>query len=125
MKTKKKTGPKDDYKCTKEVVLKLEHAFSIDATIEEACYYADISRDTYHRWVKKNPKLSDKFERLRQKPILLARQTVVKDLDSPDGARWFLERKKKHEFSTKVETDVTSLGEKITGINYIVPDNKK
>lgn len=102
----KKTGPKDNYKMTDEAVRKLEEAFAIDASIEEACYYADISRDTYYRWIKENKQLSDKFERLRNRPILKARQTVVKSLDNPDMAFKYLERKRKTEFSQKIEGEL-------------------
>jgi hypothetical protein len=90
-------------KLTPECVGKLEYAFSIDATVEEACYYADISRDTYYTWIKENKVLADKFERLRQRPVLTARDTVSKSLNTPQGAQWYLERKKKLEFSTRQE----------------------
>jgi len=93
----------NNYKMTDEAVRKLEEAFAIDATVGEACFYAEISRDTYYRWIKENPDLSDKFERLREKPILKARQTVVNALDSPKDAQWYLERKRKREFAQRVE----------------------
>ena len=90
-------------KFTESTIRKLEEAFAIDASVKEACYYADISTDTYYRWIKEYPELSDKFERLREKPVLKARQTVVKSLDNPDYAFKYLERKKKDEFSLRSE----------------------
>ena len=95
-----------------DIVRKLEEAFSIDASVEEACYYADISRETYYRWTKENPDLYDKFTRLRNRPILLARQTVVNKLkDSYYNSMDFLKRKKKLEFGDNM--DVTSAGDKL------------
>lgn len=88
---------------TPEVVGKLEEAFAIDASVSEACFYADISRDAFYDYVKKNPEFSDRVEALRQKPILKARQTIVKSLDNPDDARWYLERKVKNEFANRTE----------------------
>mgnify|MGYP001588212669 CR=1 FL=1 len=62
---------------TPEVVRKLEQAFSIDATITEACSYAGISRDTFYRWKDENPELYDKMESLRETPVLAMRQAAV------------------------------------------------
>ena len=87
----------------------MEQAFAIDASVYEACFYADISRETYYRWTKEFPELYDKFTRLRNKPVLLARQTVVKKIEeSYFNAMDFLKRKKKLEFGDKL--DMTTNG---------------
>ncbi len=96
-------GKQKSPKLTEDTIRKLEEAFSIDASVKEACYYADISTDTFYRWIKEYPKLSYKLERLREKPVLKARQTVVRSLDQPDYAFKYLERKKKDEFSPRQE----------------------
>lgn len=97
------TGAQKSYKMTPEAIKKLEEAFAIDATVGEACFYADISEPTYYNFVKKNPQLLEKFNRLRNKPVLKARKTVVDSLDDPNHAKWFLERKKKKEFGERKE----------------------
>jgi len=94
---------------TPEVVKKLEEAFSIDASISEACFYANISRQSYYNNVKEGMELFDRFEALRQKPILKARQTIVKSLDDPYHAQWYAERKRKSEFATRQEIDQRSV----------------
>lgn len=111
-------GKQKSPKLTEDTIRKLEEAFSIDASVKEACYYADISTDTYYRWIKEYPELSYKLERLREKPVLKARQTVVKSLDQPDYAFKYLERKKKDEFSLRSE---------LTGKDGkdLMPDQKK
>ncbi len=96
-------GPQEPWKLTPEVVTKLETAFSYDATVLEACYFADISRETFYRWCKDNPELYDRFERLRNKPILRARKAVVESLDDPIHAEWYLSRKMKKEFAQRQE----------------------
>lgn len=93
-------------KLTKEVVKKLEEAFAIDSTVEEACFYADISRETYYNWIKVHKQLFDRFTALRNRPVLTARTTVVNAIKTdPDLAMRYLERKRKGEFSPRIETD--------------------
>ena len=88
---------------TPEVVAKLEQAFAIDATVAEACSYADISRDSFYDYLKREPAFSDRIEELRQRPVLKARQTIVKALDTPGSAQWYLGRKAKNEFAERIE----------------------
>lgn len=114
---------------TDETVKKLEEAFAIDATVDEACFYAGITRQTYYNHVKEDAlegtearRLFDRFEGLRNRPVLKARQTIVKALDTPQYALEYLKRKRKLEFSERTETDLTSKNEQITGINYILPN---
>ncbi len=88
---------------TPEVVIKLEQAFAIDASVTEACGYADISRNTFYEYLKVNPEFQDRIDELRERPILKARQTVVKALDTPAHAEWYLTRKAKKEFAERIE----------------------
>lgn len=99
-----KTGPKGPWKMTEETLGKLQQAFAIDATIDEACFYADINPDTYYTWKKANPELSEKYERLRNTPILAARQTLANAVKTNhDVALKYLERKRKSEFALRSE----------------------
>ena len=89
---------------TEEVVKKLEYAFAMDCTVWEACLYAWCSRETYYNYLKANPKMVDRFEQLREQPVLTARTTVVKAIgNDPDMAMKYLERKRKKEFSPRIE----------------------
>lgn len=90
---------------TQEVVRKLEEVFAIDGSVEEACFYAGIGRATYYEWIKDNTELADRFNSLREKPVLKARETVIKSLATADGARWYLERKRRKEFGVKAEDE--------------------
>lgn len=106
------------------VLQKLELAFSIDCSDEEACAYADIAESTLYNYQKNNAEFLERKHRLKQKPTIKARQTVVKSLDDPNQAFKYLEKKRKKEFGNTL--DVTSDGEKIIGIDYIIPkDGKK
>jgi len=111
-------------KLTKETVQKLENAFAIDASVPEACFYANISKQTYYNWIEENPKLKEKFDRLRQKPVLTARQAVNDKLgDSYANAMDYLSRKKKAEFSQRNELAGPN-GEPVTAIKVEIIDNK-
>lgn len=90
-------------KQTPETLQKLDECFAIDATIEEACFYADISPALYYKWVNDNPELLERFNRLRNRPVLKARKTITDKLNDPEHAKWYLERKKKLEFSSRSE----------------------
>ena len=88
-------------------VQKLEQSFSLDCTVEEACFYANISRQTYYNWINSFPEWKERFDTLRQKPILLARKTAVDKIgDSYSNAMDYLSRKRKDEFSTKQEIGI-------------------
>lgn len=87
----------------KETVRKLKEAFAIGADVTAACAFAEISRETYYDWCKKDPKLAEETDRLREKPVLKAFNTVYKELDKVDTAKWYLERRRKTDFSTRQE----------------------
>ncbi len=92
---------------TDDVVKKLEEAFAIDTTVEEACFYANISRQSYYNNVKEGSELFDRFRALRERPVLLARQTVVKKIpESYGNAIDYLKRKRRNEFGDESRVEV-------------------
>ena len=88
-----------------EVIKKLEDAFAMDCSVGEACLYADISTVTYYSWIKKDPKLLNRFKALRHKPFLKARNAIVSNLNDPEFALKYMKNKKNKEFCEKQETD--------------------
>jgi hypothetical protein len=110
---------------TGEKVKKLEEVFALDGTVEEACFYADISKQTYYNWLEKNPELVDRFEALRQTPILKARKTVVRALSNPNIAMSYLERKRKAEFSVRQEIEHSTPPDKQFNVKISTIDGDK
>lgn len=108
VKLKKKNPGGRPTKLTPEAIKKLEEVFAIDGSIAEACFYADISQQTYFNFVKRFPRYVERFNALRERPYLKARQTIVKALDDPNHAFRYMERKKKKEFGNTV--DLTTNG---------------
>lgn len=94
-------------KMTPEVLNKLEQAFLLGCTDQEACLLADISPNTLNLYQRANPLFYERKLQLKESPTVKARATIVADLDSPESAKWYLERKRKDEFSTKTETEAT------------------
>ena len=88
---------------TEEVNRKIEDAAALGASIEEIAMYAGIHRATLYRWMQDDEELKDRIQELQERPILKARQTIIKSLENPHDAQWYLERKRKSEFAQRVE----------------------
>lgn len=87
-----------------QTIAKLEQAFSLDATILEACLFAGISDDVYYDYLKKEPKFADRVKALRSTPVLKARDAVISAFKKdPNLALKYLERKAKREFAPRTE----------------------
>jgi hypothetical protein len=93
---------------TPEVLRKIEECAALDASIGEICFYAGISHDAYNMYMKSHPEFFVRIEALREKPVLAARQAVVKKMtESYTSSMDYLSRKRKKEFAARTETDVT------------------
>ena len=93
---------------TKENFQKIEEVAALGGSVEEMASYCDISAQSIYWYLTNTPEYSDKIERLRERPILKARNTAVSALSEIGAAHWYLERKRPKEFSTKVEVDLTT-----------------
>lgn len=93
---------------TDEKLQKLRQAFSIGCSDREACVYADVALSTLYNYQNANPEFIEEKAGLKEKPVLLARQVVVKSLEKEDvkTAQWLLERKKRKEFATRTESEI-------------------
>jgi hypothetical protein len=83
---------------TPEVIAKLEEAAAMDCSIPEMAFFAGISRQTLHNWLRDLPDLKERLDELRNKPVLKARSTIIEYLGKEETAKWYLEKKKKDEF---------------------------
>jgi hypothetical protein len=99
--------PLFDGKDEKIVVAKLEQVFAIDGTVEEACSYASISRDSYYRYLSKHNEFRSRILELRERPVLAARQRAVLGIkESYGNAMDYLKRKRKDEFGDSPQQGV-------------------
>lgn len=93
-------------KLTDENRLKIKQAAAYDATREEMAYLCNVSFQTIYNWFKEEPELLEEVERLRKKPVLQARKTIVEALKHDTKlALTYAERKLPLEFmpQSKIE----------------------
>ena len=87
---------------TEAVVRKLIEAFKLDVSVEEACLYARISKDTYYRKLKEDEDFSDEIASAQMYATMAAGLSVIKAIpNDPHLALRYLERKRREEFSTQ------------------------
>lgn len=95
-------------KMDKLTVQKLEEAFSMDCGVGEACLLANITKQTYYNWIESFPEMKERFDLLRENPVLLARTTVNRAIqENPNIAFTYLERKRRSEFSPSQKVEHT------------------
>ena len=94
-------------KLTDENMLELEKRFRDGATILEAID-GIMSESTYHDHRSKNTEFAARMDMAKEYITEIARGVVSKRIKrgDPDMSKWWLERKKKDEFSTKSENDI-------------------
>lgn len=93
---------------TPEKLDKLREGFMMGFSDEEACAYADIGKSTLYNYQNENKEYLEQKEAWKQNPILKAKTNIISALNEKDReiSKWYLERKKKEEFSTKSESDI-------------------
>ena len=90
-----------------DTLLKLKHAFVHGATDEEACIEAEISPRTLYKYQEENPEFLAVKSLWKQDTSYRAKINVSEKIRSGDvpQSNWWLERKNRQEFSTKVEQE--------------------
>lgn len=90
---------------TEPVLQKLEQAFSLDCSDEEACLHAGISPSTLYNYQNEHKEFLERKNLLKKTLVLKARTVIAEALNKNDRctASWYLERKMKSEFSTREE----------------------
>ena len=102
-------------KLDEDNIKKLEELFKLDASQKEMACYLEVTENTITNWRKKHVELFGRLELLRNSPILTARRTVIKaiETETPTAFR-YLERKARKEFLEEqkiiVEKDDADVG---------------
>ncbi len=92
---------------TEAVLRKLEAAFAVGCTDDEACLYADIAPATLYKYQNDNLDFLEWKRLIKQRPVLKARNVIIGALDAKDiqTAKWYLERKRSSEFGEKQKVE--------------------
>lgn len=69
---------------TPETIQKLEQAFLMGCTDQEACLFAGIVPSTLYAYQVSEPEFSERKETLKQNPIMLARSVLLDALKDND-----------------------------------------
>ncbi len=101
-----------DGKNEEAVLSLLRQAWSLDCPDAEASALANISPASLSRYLSTHPEVAEQKEALKLKPFLSARNTIIKGIvdGDKDTARWYLERKRKREFSTLQQVEIGEQG---------------
>lgn len=128
MATQKKIGRPPKYK-KKEEIQKIFEVYAEDCvknskilTKAGLLSFLDIDRSNYNRLKKKK-----EFSNTIRKIELLIEDVWVQRLTQTGatGAIFYLKNAFKEDFRDRNETDITSKGEKIMDIKYIIPNDSK
>jgi hypothetical protein len=100
-----------------EYIANITPYLEVGCSLHEAALYGETPYRTIKQHYDEDEEVRKIIDRIMNTPILRARQSVVAKMDEDaDLALKYLERRKKDEFSLKSETDLTSKGEKLTGM---------
>ena len=93
---------------TPETVNKLKEGFAQGFSVDNACIWANISKQTYYTYCEKEAGFLDYCKSLQKKPLIKSILVINKALNEGDvsTAKWYAERKAKDEFSLKVENQI-------------------
>jgi hypothetical protein len=110
---------------TPETVKKLKEGFAQGFSVDNACIWADISKQTYYTYCEKEAGFLDLCKTLQKKPLIKSILVINKALNEGDvsTAKWYAERKAKDEFSLKTETEHS--GEVKSKVVYIEKEEKE
>lgn len=94
-------------KMTEETVKKIEEALLMDCTIEQICFNANISKQTYYNWLESVPGLKERFDYLKHNLRYKSKRNIANKIESGDTdiSKWYLERRDK---DFKPKSDVTT-----------------
>lgn len=92
---------------TDNTVNKLEEAFALGCTDEEACFFADITKTTLYKYIETHPDFTDRKENLKKNPVLKARRVLLNHLeqDDKDIAKYVID---KHDGKAKQAIDLNA-----------------
>jgi len=102
---------------TEETIKQLEVAYSNDASDGQACFLANISKQSLYNYQEQHPEFIDRKKALKNsikyQAKLKIREAILKE-DKPDTSKWYLERKDR-DFKPKqdITTDDKPLNENV------------
>ena len=103
MKEQKKIGRPT--KKSQKTIDKLIQCFKEDATVEQACLYSGISKETYYTWLKDDPSFLDEMSRAQEYIKVAAKRVLLYAIEKGDEkvALEVIKRREKKRYSERSE----------------------
>lgn len=96
-----------------EELRKLKEIFALGGTDKEACLYANIAPSTLYKYQEGHPDFMEHKEALKETPLLKARRTIEKSLETDVNSAWRYAERKDPDLNPKQVIDHQTKGEKI------------
>ena len=116
METKKSLSIKElkkkNHGFTNKVVSDIREALEMDFTRDEACHHADISPDTFYRWLKESEEFKGAVEGWESMILRNAKKNLNKKvaLEGKEGGAFYslevLKRRQKERYSEQIDQDI-------------------
>lgn len=88
---------------------RLRELAEIDASLPEMAYVVGVSKQTIYNWKENDKEFFDELDRLRAKPLLKVRETIVeKATESYANAMDYAKRKARTEFGDNSNVQITA-----------------
>lgn len=84
---------------------KAAQAFKTGLNLEEMYYFACLTQKMFSYFLQIHPHFCAYFEACKQNPRIAVKATIFNNLQDPNMARWYAEKKMGNEFQTKVVLD--------------------
>lgn len=106
------------------IKVRIEYACSIDATVSEICYYADINERTLTTIFENDEAFLQKCRRLKEKAVFEIRETLVEEAKKdPKLGLDYLSRKRRGEFASQYEHKHNHLIHKAVDVIEVVAND--
>lgn len=120
-----------------QIISDLKAMFQRDATVEEACRFADINPDTYYVWRKASEEFARHMDLAQDHIFTKAKDNLTAAIQDGDKetSRWLLERRRKQAYGTrteltgadgeKLDNGVNELREIASAVNKLIPNDRR
>lgn len=125
---------KTHYALTNHVLSELKRGLAMDLTVEEACFMADINKDTYYAWLKLSDEFAFQMNKARTKLFVKAKENIERKVNEGDSemSMKLLERRQKKLYALRseltgadgeaLETGVTELRQIANNLSKLVDE---
>jgi len=101
---------------------KIEYILKVDLpTVEGFALFLGVNKTTLYEWETKHPEFSNALDKIRTEQQTRLINEGLSGNYNPTIAKLILSSN--HGMREKTETDITTKGEKVSGFNYIIPND--